>query len=256
MENKLIIGNIDWLRNDYRMEITVGGITYPTLEHAYQASKLKDRSLRLQIANTDSIRDARRIGKNYPERDNFDNRAIMGALLQIKFRDVELADRLARTGSVPIVMEGYNEFWGTGADGNGENVMGELIQDIRSELQFVMGIDLDEPDDDDDGPQPTLKQAILDAPDEELATLCQKLLDLANKVMTVAVDANDYNVEFLQKHTGLSREAIAPKIKAIQDFQETITKLESLLEEKERPDADDDADDEEGDDSDDPSQID
>jgi len=148
---KIVIGNVLWLRNDYKSDITVGGITYPTVEHAYQASKLNDFHLKLEISQTDSIWRVRNIVKeNYYNNPYFNPVVVMASLLRLKFSDKELGYKLANTGHAEIVMEGYNDFWGTGKAGNGKNQMGELLQTIRAELQFLLESDTDQEDDQED----------------------------------------------------------------------------------------------------------
>ena len=233
---KIVIGNLNWLRNDYRKDIMIGGIMFPTLEHAYQASKTKDRSIKKQIATTESVSEARKIGRSLNKSDDFDAESSMTLLLRQKFSDKELGEMLASLGSVPIVMEGYDDFWGTGNDGwgtgndgNGQNMMGEILQTLRSDLQFLYGIDPEEDEEDDEEDIPTLKDALLNGVDETLATACQNLLEGAKAVMSV-VDANDYNAEYISRKTGVSRDSIEIVIEKVRKFHENITKLENLLE--------------------------
>ena len=49
MSDHIVVGEVDWMRNDYPCDITVGKYTYPTVEHAYQAAKFKDQSVRPEI---------------------------------------------------------------------------------------------------------------------------------------------------------------------------------------------------------------
>ena len=253
---KIIIGNVEWLRNDYRQNITVGGLTYPTIEHAYQASKTKDRDLKIKISDTDGVREARRLGRANVQSENFDREAAMRALLHLKFSDSTLGEMLANTGSAPIVMEGYDEFWGTG-NGDGQNTMGEMLQDIRSELQLIYGIDPEDDCDDCDGDcdecgdedAPTLKDALINNPDEELATACQKLFVGAKAIISL-LDANDFNATYISNKTGAPLAQVEAAIKKVQEFQSTLTALEELLEEPsdDEPDEDDESEDEDEDD--------
>lgn len=257
---KIVIGKVEWLRNDYRKDITIGGIIFPTLEHAYQASKTKDRAIKQQIATTESVREARKIGKSLKKRDDFDAETSMTLLLRQKFSDKDIGEMLAKTGQAPIVMEGYDDFWGTGDDGNGQNTMGEIIQALRDDLQFIYGIDpTKEPSDEED--VPTLKQALLNGVDEELATACQDLLEGAKAVMSV-VDANDYNAAYIASKTGRELSLIEDAIRKVKAFNETITKIEDLLEDpsdntsSDETDEDEDPDEDEGDPAGDLSRMD
>ncbi|MCK9567637.1 NADAR family protein, partial [Candidatus Pacearchaeota archaeon] len=261
---KIIIGNIDWLRNDYKQDIRIGGIIYPSLEHAYQAAKTKDRSIKQQIADTDSVREARKIGRGLKQSDSFNRDQVMEALLRSKFSSETGnfgGEKLAKTGSAPIVMEGYDDYWGTGESGNGDNVLGEMLQTIRSELQIIYDIDLDECDGDCDGDcddchchchedVPTLKEALINNPDEALAKTCQELFDGAKTIVSL-LDANDFNATYISQKTGAPLAQIENAIKQVQAFQATLTALEDLLETPSNlgsPDDDESEDDESEDD--------
>ena len=257
---KIIVGTIDWLRNDYRRDITIGGMTFPTLEHAYQASKSKDREVWKQIANTESVREARKIGRRLNKRSDFDGEVTMMLLLRQKFSEKDLGEMLAKTGTAPIVMEGYDEFWGTGNEGEGQNVMGELMQTLRSDLQFIFGIDPVEEQDtsEDEEDVPTLKQALIKfGVDYLLADACQDLLEGSKAVMSV-VDANDYNAEYISRKTGVDRTAIEEVIEKVKSFSETIKKLDYILEtpSDDASSDEDESDEDDGDDDDDQSQLD
>jgi len=245
---KIIVGNIDWLRNDYRINIVLGGITFPTLEHAYQASKTNDREIRQQIAETESVREARKIVRSLKKRDNFNGEEIMKLLIRQKFEAISLSEMLVKTGGLPIVMEGYDEFWGTGRSGEGQNMMGELLQDLRSDLQFIYGIDPDESKSDEEE-VPTLEQALLKfGVDEVLANVCQDLFLGAKAVMSL-VDANDYNAAYIASKTGKELSLIEDAIRKVKNFAETITKVEELLESpSDEASSDEDEDDDEDDD--------
>jgi ribA/ribD-fused uncharacterized protein len=148
----IIIKNVNWMKNDYPVEITVAGIKYPTVEHAYQASKFTDEDLKLQIANS-SIKTAVKIGRSSkittPSWEN--NRLIiMQILLRQKFSILlhsGLAEHLANTGKAEIQGVGLDEFWGlidealddSYNDFTGENNLGIILMEIRNEVQFLLG---------------------------------------------------------------------------------------------------------------------
>jgi ribA/ribD-fused uncharacterized protein len=146
----IIINDVFWMKNDYPVEITVAGIKYPSVEHAYQASKFTDEDLKIIISN-ESIKSAMRIGRSNeittPSWE--DNRIIiMSSLLRQKFSillNIVLAERLAATGNTEIQGVGLNEFWGlideSLDDFVGENNLGKILMEIRGEIQFSLGID-------------------------------------------------------------------------------------------------------------------
>ena len=143
----VIVGDNDCLRNDYPSEIVISNISYPTLEHAYQAMKFVDTEIQKQIANSKTVREARKIGVSSKIRDNWDSikLSVMNMLLRKKFsEDPILTDRLIKTGVAPIIMNGYDSFWGTGKDGLGENNFGKALADVRLEFQISKGFDFDQ----------------------------------------------------------------------------------------------------------------
>jgi predicted NAD-dependent protein-ADP-ribosyltransferase YbiA (DUF1768 family) len=261
-----IIGETEWLRNDYRSAITIAAITYRTLEHAYQAAKTSDVATKHLIAQTDSVREARKIGRSIEQAENFNRERVMETLQRVKFSTPELSDKLISTGTSDIIMEGYDEFWGTGECGTGDNMMGDILEKIRKEQSILNGVDLEDLDIEDgcDGDccncqcskeedsVPTLKDALINNPDDDLATACQNLFDGAKAIVSL-LDANDYNANYISKKTGAPLDQVEAAIKKVQAFQSTITALENLLEasDEEDDDDDDEEDEEEFDDDDD-----
>lgn len=243
MTQEIIVGGIDWLRNDYACSITIGGVTYPSVEHAYQGSKFTDKSVQRDIADADSLREARRIGREAGGlRSNWDDikLSVMETLLRQKFiTDPILADRLAKTGSSPIVMKGYDSFWGTGNGKNGDNALGTVLEKVRQEIQFVNGIDpsdFDVPEDDEtEDEKPTLKDAILNSADADLANACQALF-VGSIALTSLVDANDFDAGFISRRTGVSMEHAEAAVQTLREWQSAINTLKDLLVEESEDD--------------------
>jgi hypothetical protein len=52
-----------WLSNFYQSDILLGGIIYPTAEHAYQANKVLDADMRIYISKLSRPGLARRVGQ-------------------------------------------------------------------------------------------------------------------------------------------------------------------------------------------------
>ena len=130
-----------FLSNFYPSEIEFEGKIYPTVEHAFQAAKTTDKSLREEIANSTTPGRAKRLGKKLLPRNDWSEVKIpiMKTLLLKKFCDVALRDQLIRTGSAELI-EGnlWNDtFWGCVKEGSGwkgENHLGCLLMEIRSGL--------------------------------------------------------------------------------------------------------------------------
>jgi hypothetical protein len=148
---EIFVNEIAWMRNDYPVSIVVAGITYPTVEHAYQAAKFKDLNIKNAIAKLPvfDVKKARSIGRktsgiNQYWDDIKEN--VMERLIRQKFSKTHLGDLLANTGNSDIVFQNRDDFWGTGGDindecWNGQNILGTILESIRDDLQFDRGID-------------------------------------------------------------------------------------------------------------------
>jgi ribA/ribD-fused uncharacterized protein len=214
--SRIIVSNIDWLRNDYPVDIKVGDITYATLEHAYQASKFLDEETKVDISRA-SVKEAKKIGRSGSIRSDWKDvrENIMKTLLGVKFAPGSLlADRLAKTGSAEIVLEGYSNFWGTKNDGS--NILGEILEILREELQDFYGID---PDDYNDAPEKiTLAEALEDC-DLDLIDLVDKLYTYTKDMINSTIDANDMDPEFISRKTGVS----------VEDAKKAVSKLQIVV---------------------------
>ena len=134
----------EFLRNDYPAEIKFQGRTYPSVEHAYQASKTSNETEREQIANAD-VYNAKKIGRTVALDPEFDDNRVeqMEFLVRQKFFDSEeLAESLMETGDAKLIMQGRDTFWGGSmVDGTllGGNHLGNILMKIRRELFSVHG---------------------------------------------------------------------------------------------------------------------
>ncbi|QQS21335.1 MAG: NADAR family protein [Candidatus Moraniibacteriota bacterium] len=121
--------------------IMIWGEVFPTVEHAYQASKLKPSIERERIKNASSPFDAWRQGqkyKKYPELkvENFDKEKVMEELFRAKIaQHPDIVEILKESGDREL-RKNYDSdyFWGTGKDVSGENRMGKLWMKLRAEI--------------------------------------------------------------------------------------------------------------------------
>ena len=131
-------GDYFFLSNFYPVEISMGGQVYPTLEHAYQASKTFDIDERMTVQYTPTPGKAKRMSSDLTVRKDWDSVkvSIMRHLLEQKFSKPQLRKMLLETGNKKIV-EGNtwgDTFWGI-CKGKGENVLGKLLMEIREEIK-------------------------------------------------------------------------------------------------------------------------
>lgn len=140
---EFIKGHYDFLRNFYPSPFRDGtGITWATNEHFYQAMKTIDLKERAIIWAAATPYDAKKLGRDSTVREDWDSikEEIMMRGLRYKFsNDSELAEMLLNTGQAEIVEKApWDEYWGAGKEGTGQNRLGKLLMKRRSELQEYM----------------------------------------------------------------------------------------------------------------------
>lgn len=131
-------GEYRFLSNFWPAEVQMYGVAYPTVEHAYQASKTNNPKLRETIRACPTPGEAKRKGKQLVIRQDWFTFRLqaMETLLRRKFSIPELKEKLLSTGEEDLV-EGNNwgdTFWGVCLN-QGENNLGKLLMKIRQELQ-------------------------------------------------------------------------------------------------------------------------
>jgi N-glycosidase YbiA len=139
------IGGHRFLSNFWPVEIHLGGLIFPTLEHAYQACKTLDPAERRMIASLATPGQAKRAGKKLTMAPDFDSSKliIMKKLLIIKFSNQQLREKLLATGDQEIIEDNNwgDTFWGT-CNGVGSNHLGRLLMEVRQFIQDKLMCDL------------------------------------------------------------------------------------------------------------------
>lgn len=122
--------------------IEIWGESFPTLEHAYHAARLKAGPERDAIIKAPSPKDAWHIAQLYKNDPNvavpdFDKDAVMEELMRAKMAQHSDIVAILRESGDRELLKVYDTdyYWGTGADGSGENRMGKLWMKLRSELK-------------------------------------------------------------------------------------------------------------------------
>ena len=130
-------GEHSWLSNFEPVKITLKGVTYPSVEHAYMSAKSDDpkwKSFCSDAKNTPGKvkRESRKI--QLPKNWDASKRTIMGECLVKKFTQEPFKSKLLDTKD-QCIEEGNtwgDRFWGVDLiTGKGENVLGEMIMIIR-----------------------------------------------------------------------------------------------------------------------------
>ena len=130
-------GNYRWLSNFYPHEVMLDGITYPSVENAYQAAKTLITSERIPFQKC-SASSAKKLGYKVTVRENWDDvkLSVMRDLIMQKYKpNSSLGIKLLKTGNVDIV-EGNTHrdtYWGK-YRGVGKNNLGILIMQQRDIL--------------------------------------------------------------------------------------------------------------------------
>lgn len=128
----------EFLSNFYPSIIRFDGLLYPTVEHAYQASKTIDQNLRKIISKISNPIETKKIGKTLKLRENWEEIKvdIMKNLIREKFHNPFLGYLLIKTGNNKLIMKNFwnDKFWGI-YNGIGENWLGRILEEVRAEVQ-------------------------------------------------------------------------------------------------------------------------
>jgi ribA/ribD-fused uncharacterized protein len=121
--------------------ISLNGEQWPTSEHFFQAQKFNDVDYRERIRKTRSSMEAAKMGRdrNQTIRQDWESVKIdiMRQAVLAKFTQHEqLRELLLSTGEATIVEHTANDrYWGDGGDGTGQNMLGQILMDIREHLR-------------------------------------------------------------------------------------------------------------------------
>lgn len=137
-------GEHGYLSNLYPCEIQMGGRAFATSEHAYQFGKPSEPAVAewLMAAPSPSLC-AQAAHALFPWQVKPDwNKAKvqrMKVVLIAKFtQHPELRARLLATGGARLIEESkMDNFWGMGKSGNGQNMLGVLLMELRDVLRQV-----------------------------------------------------------------------------------------------------------------------
>lgn len=129
-------GQYRFLSNFYLHPVTYAGVTYPSVENAYQAQKTLDENERLEFTSISPAK-AKNRGRQVDIRPGWEKLKIqvMYELLKMKFNSGELKVLLLATSGHQLVEGNWwgDTFWGR-CDGKGKNKLGQLLMKVRREL--------------------------------------------------------------------------------------------------------------------------
>ena len=128
-----------YMSNYWKSKFFLDNNWWATTEHYYQAMKTLDVNEQEQVRNAAKANDARLLGQKVTLRADFDQvkDQLMKTCLVAKFNQhPDLKKQLLDTGDAELIEDSkVDAYWGIGADGNGQNKLGKLLMDIRSELR-------------------------------------------------------------------------------------------------------------------------
>ena len=144
--------------NMHEAPMQIGGITFPTVEHYYQWSKAKqfgDEEIATKILKTPSAKSVKALGQKVKPYDDeawkSKRQSVMLTALDAKFmQHPDLLKKLIDTGDKLIAEANpRDKYWGIGTSAEtskakdparwpGENMMGKLLDDIRTRLNPTM----------------------------------------------------------------------------------------------------------------------
>ena len=135
--------------NFYPCSVFIDGKSWPTTEHYFQAQKFVGTPYLEKIRKLPTPRDTFQLSRD-PQVSRW-RRAdwetvkddIMLKALRVKFSEscsVTLRDKLRSTGKKELVEHTSNDsYWGDGGNGSGQNKLGKLLMQVRSELRQLHG---------------------------------------------------------------------------------------------------------------------
>jgi hypothetical protein len=139
------VGDFAFLSNFYESTIYVDGKRYATVEHAYQAYKSLDESVRATIRNAKSPAIAKKLGQSVDIRRDWESARVdlMRTFVRRKFENPFLRPLLIATYPARLVEGNFwnDRFWGI-CRGTGQNWLGRILEEVREECIAAEKVDV------------------------------------------------------------------------------------------------------------------
>ena len=135
-------GEYRFLSNFWLAPVTYEGITYPSSEHAYQAAKSLNPTIREVFFMLSSPSEAKKMGQQIIIRPDWEDVKInvMRDIVTAKFEQNEYLMRLLMETKGCQLIEGNtwgDRFWGECPVGNGRNELGKILMAIRDDITRI-----------------------------------------------------------------------------------------------------------------------
>ena len=127
------------LSNFAMITVRIDNVTWKTSEHYFQAMKTDDLQWRERIHLANTPKEAKYLGRMAPMRLDWNDirKDVMLKVLRAKVQQSsKVRDLLLASGDKPIRETApWDEVWGTGKRGTGQNLLGKMWEQIRTELR-------------------------------------------------------------------------------------------------------------------------
>lgn len=135
------INGTDFLSNSYPSVISFEGLLYPTVQHAYEASKTNDLEIRELIRKCKTVSGAKKLSRSITvQKEWVESKVqIMKNLIREKFQNPFLRHMLLLTNDLKLIHENNSndKFWGVLKNKKeGENWLGKILEEVREEMKF------------------------------------------------------------------------------------------------------------------------
>lgn len=128
-----------FLGNYYKARTFIYGRWWDWNEAPYQSAKTFVQAEKDEIWAAKKANDSRLLGQKVTMRSDWDQvkRQVMKECCMAKFlQHPELRKQLMETGDEELIEDSpVDWYWGCGADGTGQNVLGQVLMEIRAELK-------------------------------------------------------------------------------------------------------------------------
>ena len=120
--------------------VELDGLWWKTAEHYFQAQKFEDQEYKEKIRIAPDPKTAANLGRSrkIPIREDWEEikDEVMRKAVMKKFKThAKLCELLINTGTQSIVENAPGDYyWGCSADGLGKNKLGQILQEVRHEL--------------------------------------------------------------------------------------------------------------------------
>lgn len=121
--------------------IFLKGLWWPTSEHYFQAQKFADTEHEEAIRQAPTPKRAAEMGRQRtrplrPDWEQVKDDVMRMAVLQKFLTHADIREVLLNTGEELIVENAAGDwYWGCGADGTGKNMLGKILEEVRTEIR-------------------------------------------------------------------------------------------------------------------------